>query len=95
MLAEIYLLNLETAVRAAKEPPTRLRPRGLCRSPYRLPRRPNRAFHRALARHTLHQIQPMAKTVSPALNVRTGARATTSARSSGLKPLNRLQFRRR
>src|SRR5215472_11536725 len=27
----------------------RLRPRGLCRSPYRLPRRPNPTFHRALA----------------------------------------------
>src|SRR5215471_12607097 len=27
----------------------RLRPRGLCRSPYRLARRPNPAFHRALA----------------------------------------------
>ena len=38
MLAEIYLLKLEAAVRAAKP---RLLPRGLCRSPYRLPRRPN------------------------------------------------------
>ena len=39
MLAEIYLLKLEAAVRAAK----------LCRSPYRLARRPNPAFHRVLA----------------------------------------------
>jgi len=39
MLAEIYLLKLDAAVRAAKEAATR--------STYRLPRRPNPAFHRA------------------------------------------------
>src|SRR5262249_4073170 len=49
MLAEIYLLKLEAAVRAAKEAATTASTRGLCRSPYRLPRRLNPAFHRALA----------------------------------------------
>jgi hypothetical protein len=48
MLAEIYLLKLEAAVRAAKEAATTAS-RGLCRSPYRLARRPNPAFHRVLA----------------------------------------------
>jgi len=37
MLAEIYLLKLEAA-RRKRWPP--LRPRDLCRSPYRLPRHP-------------------------------------------------------
>jgi hypothetical protein len=48
MLAEIYLLKLEAAVRAAKEAATTASTSGLCRSPYRL-RRPNPAFHRAVA----------------------------------------------
>ena len=49
MLAEIYLLKLEAAVRAAKERRPPLRPRGLCQLPYRLARRPIPAFHRVLA----------------------------------------------
>ena len=41
MLAEIYLLKLEAAVRAAKEAATTASTSSFCRSPYRLARRPN------------------------------------------------------
>jgi len=41
MLAEIYLLKLEAAVRAAKEAATTASTSRFVPSPYRLPRRPN------------------------------------------------------
>ena len=49
MLAEIYLLKLEAAVRAAKEAATTASTSRFVPSPYRLPRRPNPALHRVLA----------------------------------------------
>ena len=49
MLAEIYLLKLEAAVRAAKEAATTASTSWFVPVPYRLLRRPNPAFHRVLA----------------------------------------------
>ena len=49
MLAEIYLLKLEAAVRAAKEMATTASTSRFVPVTYRLPRRPNPAFHRTAA----------------------------------------------
>jgi hypothetical protein len=49
VLAEIYLLKLEAAVRAAKEAATTASTSRFVPVTYRLPRRPNPAFHRAVA----------------------------------------------
>jgi hypothetical protein len=47
MLAEIYLLKLEAAVRAAKETATTASTSRFMPVTYRLPRRPNPSFHTA------------------------------------------------
>jgi hypothetical protein len=59
MLAEIYLLKLEAAVRAAKEAATTASTSRFVPVTYRLARRPNPVFHRALA------ICPLAAKTTP------------------------------